>query len=556
MMPNTPIETGNNNTENIHSQHSINAVKKQEEALKFNGHTSHRNNDRLRRELPILKQFLDVLLNADTYGILDLLDNNDPITMEAIEMKLDDYTSITEFKHDIQLAFRTVLPKLAMEDRKAFDTLHEFAMATLQFESQRLKRKHPSGDLMEMDQPVENVEEDVKEDPQVALFRPTMDGFIFTNAVPSSLVDKHEKLPAGVQELVIYPTPSASEVPTLKNTIPPPPRFPSRIHRHEDKQTVPIQWLDYGVFSSFAPTRDSNQANVSYEHTYMGRVAKRFRRWEKKQRSLQTLGKPLNPPKSALHNNKNNDNNTTTITKNNHHPSKDDSANNNNTTTTTDTTTKSDDIDTQWLKEQGLDVETIMEAAQNGSVNVDDVIGNDEQDIEGILERNSELLSYLAQYQEYRFGLGDARWGNIDETEQNIAKALEKRMHKLASKVPPKDLTDSSAVEAAMDRLPLREPAYRGSLPPNKFFAYPTQEKIEPIPPLANMLPGYQKEHWRLVDVAPVPSKSSNHSSQYRPGPPQQQQQQQQQQQRPPHYPQSSTSSSSSPANYRPSPSK
>ena len=128
-------------------------------------------------------------------------------------------------------------------------------------------------------------------------------------------------------------------------------------------------------------------------------------------------------------------------------------------------------------------------------------------------------------------------------------------MHKLASRVQPKDLTDSSAVEAAMDRLPLREPAYRGTLPPNKFFAYPTQEKLEPIPPLANMLPGYAKEHWRLVEVAPVPMKtpSNNHH-------PQQYQyyhsQQQQQQQRTPHHPSaSSSSSSSSPTPYRASPS-
>ncbi|KAI9484974.1 hypothetical protein BDB00DRAFT_792477 [Zychaea mexicana] len=455
-----------------------------------------------------------------------MLDNDDAICMETIQAKLDEYSSIAEFKHDLQLAFHTVLPKLANHSpqrREALDKLHEFAMATLRFESQRLlKRK--SHEREGQDQMVMDTFDDQQQ--QVALFRPTMDGFVFTDAVPSAFLDRKERLPGGVQEMAIYPTPSTAEVPSLRNTVPPPPRFPSRIHRHEDKHTVPIQWLDYGVFSSFAPTRDSNHANISYEHTYMGRVAKRFKRWEKKQRNLQTLGKPTSPPKSVAMKNG---------------VSKDDS-----NTTTTENNDNKDEIDTQWLKEQGLDVDAILDAAQSGSVNVDDLIGNDEKDIEGVLERNSELLSYLSQYQEYRFGLGDARWGSIDETERNIAKALEKRMHKLASKVAPKDLTESEAVEAAMDRLPLREPAYRGSLPPNKPFAYPTNEQVEPIPPLANLLPGYPKERWKLVDVAPVPNKEKQH---YHP--------QQQQQKRPPHpHPSaSSSSSSSSPSPYRPSPS-
>ena len=146
----------------------------------------------------------------------------------------------------------------------------------------------------------------------------------------------------------------------------------------------------------------------------MGRVAKRFRKWEKKQRSLQTLGKPTSPPRSVLQQQRqssnNSNNNNMTIKDDNSTPTNNSNDNNN----------KGDEIDTQWLKEQGLDVEAIMEATQNGTINVDDYIGNDERDVEGILERNSELLSYLSQYQEYRFGLGDARWGNIDETERKI----------------------------------------------------------------------------------------------------------------------------------------
>ena len=86
MMPNTQIETGgttiptNDNVNN--DQQTINAAKKQEEALKLNVQPSNNNNsdtttniynDRLRRELPILKQFVDILLKYSTSFLLLLL---------------------------------------------------------------------------------------------------------------------------------------------------------------------------------------------------------------------------------------------------------------------------------------------------------------------------------------------------------------------------------------------------------------------------------------------------------------------------------------------------
>lgn len=91
-----------------------------------------------------------------------------------------------------------------------------------------------------------------------------------------------------------------------------------------------------------------------------------------------------------------------------------------------------------------------------------------------------------------------------------IANALQKRMQKLISKVPPKDLVDASTIESAMKRLPLVESVYRGTLPPNKSFAYPTSEKLEPIPPIANAIPGYPKERWRVFDIPPIPNRQQN----------------------------------------------
>ncbi|KAI7877912.1 hypothetical protein K492DRAFT_238868 [Lichtheimia hyalospora FSU 10163] len=427
----------------------------------------------------LLQQFTTILFQNDTNGLLngrrseEKQDNE--LTMDAIQDKLDTYTSIKDFKHDLKRVFQSALEKLSGSHYESLVKLYDFAMNTLQFESRRMIQNESDDD-----------EHDFI-DKRIALFRPTLDGFVFSDSVPaSSLHENKDKLPSGIQEMVVYPSSSActpSELSNLKTVVPPPPRHPSRVHRHEDKPAVPIQWLDYGAFSSFAPTRDSNHANVSYESTYMGRAAKRFRRWEKKQRNLQTLGKPTSPSPAKQNG----------VSPPPPSSQKDDQDN--------------DKVDTEWLRKQGLDADAIVAAAESGSFNVDDLVDNNETNIDGQLERNAELLDYLSQYQEYRFGLGDARWGSIDEAEQEIANALQKRMQKLISKVSPKDLIDASTIESAMKRLPLVESVYRGTLPPNKLFAYPTSEKLEPIPPIANAIPGYPKERWRVFDIPPIPSR-------------------------------------------------
>lgn len=94
----------------------------------------------------------------------------------------------------------------------------------------------------------------------------------------------------------------------------------------------------------------------------MGRASKRFQKWEKKQRNQQTKS----------------------------------------------------DIDIAWLNENGLDSDAIMRALEV------DIPAVDVNNADDVLQKNKDLLEYLIQYQDYRFGLGDARWGNIDDSEKEI----------------------------------------------------------------------------------------------------------------------------------------
>lgn len=88
-----------------------------------------------------------------------------------------------------------------------------------------------------------------------------------------------------------------------------------------------------------------------------------------------------------------------------------------------------------------------------------------------------------------------------------IAKILENNMADMLSKLPPSATSNNELIEKTMERLPLLEPAYRGTLPPHKIFSFPTTEKAENLPPYANITPTYSKDNWRLVKVDSLPSK-------------------------------------------------
>lgn len=134
-----------------------------------------------------------------------------------------------------------------------------------------------------------------------------------------------------------------------------------------------VQWLDFGAFSSFAPASDSNNANASYKGTYMGRSAKRYKRWEKKH-----LGKEASVEDEG----------------------------------------SSQQANTEWLEKEGFDVDA-LEAALN----------KEPDSVSEELERNSELLNQLVKYQEQRFGSGgnESKWGEVGEKEKEIGKEKRNR---------------------------------------------------------------------------------------------------------------------------------
>lgn len=200
----------------------------------------------------------------------------------------------------------------------------------------------------------------------------------------------------------------------------------------------------------------------------MGRSAKRFKRWEKRQ---------LENPREEI-------------------------------------TREDIEANTSWAEKEGLDMDAI-EAALN----------KEPEDVNEALERNSQLLQDLVGYQNSRFNGTASTWTQVDEKEVEIgkkryilwiyiyiliffykAKTLEKNMTEMLSKLPPHATSSVEVIEKTMERLPLYESAYRGTLPPHKIFSFPTTEKAENLPPYANITPTYSKDNWRLVKVSPLPT--------------------------------------------------
>ncbi|CAO3636693.1 unnamed protein product [Cunninghamella blakesleeana] len=368
------------------------------------------------------------------------------------------YHSLKDFKLDIDKLFTILRSKCTISTQQDIDFLYTTVLSSISVEMRYIMFKDNEKETIEsILKPDKNIQQ------RTALFRPSLDGFAFTDANKNN-IKSNENLPSQLQAITIHPINSNDtyHVPSMKHSIQPPFRFPPKFRKHEDKPIIPTQWLDYGTFTSFAPACDSNNANTSYEATYMGRAAKRFRRWERRQRKSHFIEK-MN---------------------------------------------QDDEIDINWLKENGLDEKAIVNAMSIGHQD-----NSTSKNIlpDELLLRNEKLIESLLKYQEYRFVLNDT---TINEKEQQTAELLQRQLYDMLLQLPPKDIIQQEDIDSAMGRTPvLLDTAYRGVLSTFKPFAYPTNEKLDPLPPFANMTPTYSKDRWRLIDLTGHPSLSASSTS-------------------------------------------
>ncbi|KAI8971996.1 hypothetical protein BDF20DRAFT_714067 [Mycotypha africana] len=410
---------------------------------------------RKRRERPtdlakkqsIMVEFIDTIIKFDKKHLLwSKAPNVEKTTIEYVIDRVykGKYKDFNSLKLDLDILISSIAPLFnqSREELYAFKDLYAYINKSLSLEASRANEE-----LKETENAVDFV----------SLFRPTTDGYAFSDLlIKDNSAGPKINYMSNVHELIVHPAqPTANDqVPKLKDVVAPAPKYHPKVIDHGSKPIVPVQWLDFGAFSSFAPASDSRSANTTYENTYMGRAAKRLKK-EKSSESSKT--------------------------------------------TVEDMETNEEELNAAWLKEQGLDIQLMNNALE---IQADKVMEE--------LEKNSKLFEKLLDFQKSRFSKDESKWALVDEKEFDAAKSLKENILKILQTLPPNVITDAAILEEAMKRLPVFEAAYRGTLPPHKIFSFPTTEKAEGFPPYANITPTYPKENWRLLRVTPFPAEKAS----------------------------------------------
>lgn len=401
-----------------------------------------------------LHQITAIVLSLDRKNILSQAQSQPSaekwdISLKQIDQKIasKEYSNIAEYQNDVDQLFKYVSQSLDINSQGQLISLHNAAHQLIRLETKRLKthpREDSHHDSNTMD--TDNVDGDItmgdahsgsngvhseenvsNQEIRKALFQVTADGYVFSEMSKkphwAGESENSPALPSNYQEVVIHPAPyEEKEVVPLSQAVPNHVEQHRRIDRYEQRM-VPVEMLDYGAFASFAPKYDSNSATISFESTYMAKTSKQVLREDQTRRAREFYG--------------------------------------------------DSPVDAAWLQEQGLDVDAIMDS-------VKDVEGQNEEtdDMSKTIEQNAHLLKRLAELQDERFAQQGKPGDAVNKEELKIAHALEQRLQGAISQVTPKDLVDAGSIERAMQRIPVKDPVYRGTLPPTKLFAFTTDDQI------------------------------------------------------------------------------
>ncbi|PKK77981.1 hypothetical protein RhiirC2_10748 [Rhizophagus irregularis] len=101
-------------------------------------------------------------------------------------------------------------------------------------------------------------------------------------------------------------------------------------------------------------------------------------------------------------------------------------------------------------------------------------VNNGKAGIDKILDENVEIFKKLQLMQEKRLAKHNPNVVSIKERE--LANKLRDKLASIISEVAPSDIVSFDSIEYTMDNLPTKEKFFKGMLPPDKSFAYHTNE--------------------------------------------------------------------------------
>ncbi|KAG0208717.1 hypothetical protein BGX28_000415 [Mortierella sp. GBA30] len=408
----------------------------------------------------VLESILNVLQELDKYKIMSTIavshSNGDKVetSFKIIKSKLKDhqYSSVNAFKDDLSRICQQAIVASAYEPEK-----QEHAQKLLQLAcdlvSDKLHysiRSHGKKVRSLQDENATTTPE--RDHEKVALFQRSNEGFVFS----SKAVVKDESLEQELAKTVIVPVPSNPNPPLLQD-VSPKPRTSKSTSDQGKKKTTGVEYFPYAPFTSFAPFVDSSNAEMNAEDTakaydaLLSRHAQKSKtsaaESEEHQKSKALLESILEIAQQYQAQESGKDINETDI---------------------------------QFLSEEGLDVKNLLEVAQAAKSD-----SESHTPLETI-QRNAILLFELYKLQEERFASNDQ---TVGAREKEIAATLRNSLLELTSKVKPSQLVTPETLEDAMRKIPYKEPAFVGTLPPNKPFAFPTNATRSGLPTTATAYP-------------------------------------------------------------------
>lgn len=301
--------------------------------------------------------------------------------------------------------------------------------------------------------------------PKIALVKRNVDGSFFFSSSPIVPLTEKLDLEGDVQTVSVMPTLTDIEnIPPLSSLVQSIIK-PSRPKQTQKDHETPVDFLDYGPYSSFAPAYDTSNASMSYNLcSYL--YGSRFENGNLPTESIE-LGESSEAEIDEMDVDVGGD-----------------KMNNGLDGVPADQSILNGEFDdelTKLLQDNGVNVGSLKkmlsgQQSQVKGVHEIQVLAIDSvEKAEELLKENEKLLKELMELQDSRFG-GDEP-DVVGEKELSVARTIQTNLVSILSQVSIRQLLPKSTLSALKSLLFHRtSPLYRGSLPLNKAFAYSSNQ--------------------------------------------------------------------------------
>ncbi|GJJ77200.1 hypothetical protein EMPS_09559 [Entomortierella parvispora] len=408
----------------------------------------------------MLSKVIQVIQGLDKDNILTMatlpLTNGEhsAITIKSIQTKLKEgeYSSTSALKDDFTRLCNsaTMDHRFTTEQREHAKKLLRLATDLIGDKSHYSIRSHGKKALSKEEDQTARPERDYE---NIALFqRGTEGNFVFS----SKAIIKDDTLDKDLAKSIIVPIASSSEPPLIKD-VNTKPRTQPRAADQSKKKNSGVEYCVYSPFTSFAPFVDSSNAELNAEDTataysaLLDKYSQKVASAVVKPEETETVKAQLNSVLEIADQYRQQEN-----------------------------AAAISEADLAFLSKEGLDVASLAQATARSSITKTSL-----SPVEAI-QQNAILLFELHKLQEERFS---SKSQTITAREHDLAAQLQNSLISLTSQIPSSKLVSPQAIEETIRKLPYKDAAFVGTLPPNKPFAFPTNIARGSLPATATGYP-------------------------------------------------------------------